>query len=90
MHSGGAWRAYTVYTLLEEVHGWPQAVGRNRPYGRHNDREPHDARRAREADFKDKDPEVLISGSGRADQADLQSVAGTTASPARPFSARSA
>lgn len=59
----GQWRAYTVYTLLEEIHGWPQATGRNRPYGRHNDREPHDVRRKREADFKDKDPDVLISAS---------------------------
>lgn len=57
----GQWRVYTLYTLLEEIHGWPQQSGRNRPWGKHNDREPHDVRRKREAEFKDKDPEVLIS-----------------------------
>ncbi|TXT15275.1 uncharacterized protein COLE_01468 [Cutaneotrichosporon oleaginosum] len=62
--AGDSWRAYTVYTLLEEIHGWPQAVGRNRPYGKHNDREPHAVRRARETEFKDKDPDVLIIGGG--------------------------
>ncbi|BEI85735.1 hypothetical protein CcaverHIS002_0600220 [Cutaneotrichosporon cavernicola] len=64
VYAADVWRAYTIYTLLEEVHGYPQKAGRNRPRGRHNDHEPHDARRAREADFKDKDPEVVIIGGG--------------------------
>lgn len=57
----GSWKIYTFYTLLEEVHGWPQRVGKLRPYGRHNDKEPYDIRRARECEFLDADPQVLIS-----------------------------
>ncbi|BEJ15423.1 hypothetical protein CspHIS471_0500280 [Cutaneotrichosporon sp. HIS471] len=64
VYAADMWRAYTIYTLLEEVHGYPQKAGRNRPRGRYNDHEPHDERRAREADFKDKDPEVVIIGGG--------------------------
>lgn len=54
------WKIYTLYTLLEEIEGHPQRVGANRPYGKHNDKETYDQKRARESEFADKDPEVLI------------------------------
>lgn len=61
VYDHGQWKVYTLYTLLEEIHGWPQHVGKLRPYGRHNDKEPYDVRRARESAFLDEDPQVLIS-----------------------------
>lgn len=64
VHERGAWKAYTLYTLLEEVAGHAQQVGRNRPRGQHNAAEPHDERRAREAEFADGDPDVLVVGAG--------------------------
>lgn len=56
-----AWRAFTVFTLLEGVHGHPQVVGANRKRGTHNDKLSYDERRAKEAEFEDEDPQVLIS-----------------------------
>lgn len=64
VYERGEWKAYTLYTLLEEVAGHPQQVGRNRPRGQHNAAEPHDERRAREAEFADSDPDVLVVGAG--------------------------
>lgn len=64
VYERGQWKAYTLYTLLEEVAGHPQQVGRNRPRGQHNAAEPYDERRAREAEFADSDPDALIIGAG--------------------------
>ncbi|TXT08771.1 hypothetical protein VHUM_02899 [Vanrija humicola] len=58
------WKAYTVYTLLEEIDGHPQRVGAKRVEGEQNLQETYDQRRARESEFKDKDPKVLILGAG--------------------------
>lgn len=58
------WKAYTVYTLLEEIDGHPQLVGAKRIEGEQNLQETYDQRRLRESEFEDKDPEVLIRESG--------------------------
>lgn len=55
------WKAFTLFTLLEGIHGVPQKVGAHRPRGSHNDKVSYDEKRAIENDFVDHDPEVLIS-----------------------------
>lgn len=55
-----AWKAFTVFTLLEGVHGTPQTVGGSRKRGTHNDERSYDQRRAEERDFIDSSPDVLI------------------------------
>lgn len=55
-----AWRAYTVFTMLEGIHGHAQKIGHNRQRGRHNDPLSYDERRAVEVEFKDSQPDVLI------------------------------
>lgn len=55
------WKAFTCFTLLEGIHGFPQKVGAHRPRGSHNDKLSYDEKRAMENEFRDKDPEVLIS-----------------------------
>lgn len=57
----GEWKAYTVMTLLEGIHGHPARVGADRARGSHNDKMSYDARREQECEFIDRDPEVLIS-----------------------------
>ncbi|KAG7530601.1 hypothetical protein FFLO_04903 [Filobasidium floriforme] len=58
------WKAFTCFTLLEGIHGFPQKVGAHRPRGSHNDKLSYDEKRAMENEFRDKDPEVLIIGGG--------------------------
>jgi hypothetical protein len=66
-YEGDEWKAFTLFTLLEGIHGYPQKVGAHRPRGSHNDKVSYDEKRAIENDFVDHDPEVLISEScGRA------------------------
>lgn len=55
------WKAFTCFTLLEGIHEHPQRIGAHRPRGSHNDKMSYDEKRARENDFEDQDPEVLIS-----------------------------
>lgn len=62
-HKDGEWKLYTLYTVLNGVHGHPQMVGAARQRGTHNDKEPFDARRARETAHQGSDPDVLISES---------------------------
>jgi hypothetical protein len=57
----GDWKAYTVFTLLEGVHGVTSTLGANRPRGQHNAPLCHDDTRAEESAFGTCDPEVLIS-----------------------------
>ncbi|KAL1406101.1 hypothetical protein Q8F55_007784 [Vanrija albida] len=64
VHEGSGWKAYTVYTLLEEVDGHPQLVGAKRIEGEQNLQETYDQRRERESKFRESDPEVLILGAG--------------------------
>lgn len=55
-----AWKAFTVFTLLEGIHGHPQTVGGTRKRGTHNDELSYDDRRAAEREFKNSSPDVLI------------------------------
>jgi hypothetical protein len=55
------WKVFTLFTTLTGVHGHTQQVGETRPRGTHNDKEPFDARRARETAHEGGDPDVLIS-----------------------------
>lgn len=57
----GEWKAWTLFTTIEELAGHFQKFGYHRPYGEHNAMEPHDEKRAREREFADHDPDVLIS-----------------------------
>jgi hypothetical protein len=57
------WKAYTCFTLLEGIHNHPQKVGAHRARGSHNDKLSYDEKRAQENDFRDSNPEVLISQS---------------------------
>ncbi|GFZ51133.1 hypothetical protein JCM24511_08891 [Saitozyma sp. JCM 24511] len=59
-----AWKAFTVFTLLEGVQDHPQRVGAHRARGTHNDKLSYDERRDEEGEFLDSDPEVLIVGGG--------------------------
>jgi hypothetical protein len=58
-----SWKAFTVFTLLEGIHGQPQKVGSTRKRGTHNDELSYDDRRAEEREFTDGSPDVLISES---------------------------
>ncbi|WOO79961.1 putative indole-3-pyruvate monooxygenase YUCCA3 [Vanrija pseudolonga] len=60
----GAWKIYTLYTSLDDIHGWPQRLGQHRILGRHNDHLTYAERRAEESEFKDSDPDVLVIGAG--------------------------
>ena len=74
------WKAYTVFTLLEGVHGVKQNIGENRARGEHNTPLCYDDTRALESAFDDKDPEVLISEYNNWEAADIQLEPDTTAS----------
>lgn len=64
VHQGGAWRVWTLFTTVDELAGHVQRAGFHRPYGEHNPAEPHAEKRAREREFADGDPDVLIVGAG--------------------------
>lgn len=60
----GAWKIYTLYTSLDDIHGFPQRLGQHRILGRHNDHLTYAQRRAEESEFTDADPDVLVIGAG--------------------------
>ncbi|KAL2889874.1 putative indole-3-pyruvate monooxygenase YUCCA11 [Ceratocystis lukuohia] len=71
VHVGGAWKIYTLYTSLVEIHGHEEKICRNRPSGvKHGSkpgRQNWAERRAAEADFNDGvEPTVFILGAGQA------------------------
>lgn len=60
--STGTWKAYTIFTLLEEIKGHPERLGPLR-----NPTPDHGMwieRRRREINFEDGDPAVVIIGAG--------------------------
>lgn len=60
--SSGAWKAYTLFTLLEEIKGHPERLGALR-----NPTPDHGMwteKRRREVNFEDGDPAVVIIGAG--------------------------
>lgn len=56
------WRAHVVLTTLEDLKGFPEKIGPNRPKEAYAGNENWSVNRARELAFKDKDPTVLIVG----------------------------
>ncbi|KAF2660922.1 FAD/NAD(P)-binding domain-containing protein [Lophiostoma macrostomum CBS 122681] len=66
---GGAWKIFTLYTLLKELKGHGEAVGKRRPHGvehgGHPDRKNWAEKRDAERGFIDSDPKVLIIGAGQ-------------------------
>jgi hypothetical protein len=61
--SDGQWKAYTMFTNLEDLKGFPEKIGTLR------DHEPNHGKwaekRKREIEFKDREPTVLIVGGGQ-------------------------
>lgn len=66
---GEPWRAQTVLTAAHELIGREERIGRRRPYGTRRGAFDSPAptwveRRAREAAFSDREPEVVVIGAG--------------------------
>jgi cation diffusion facilitator CzcD-associated flavoprotein CzcO len=65
----GAAKAFTLLTTMQELKGFPESAGRNRPREdlRTTAGEPQSWRERREAarSFKDKDPDVIVIGAGQ-------------------------
>ncbi|CCL99977.1 uncharacterized protein FIBRA_02002 [Fibroporia radiculosa] len=61
--SSGVWKAFTVYTNLEDLKGFPEKIGPNRDF------QPNHGKwvtqREQEKAFVDRDPAVLIIGGGQ-------------------------
>lgn len=67
----GVWKAFAVYTALQELKGVDESLGANRPYGTIDSMPGGIAkgtwveRRKRQQDFVDEEPQVLIVGAGK-------------------------
>ncbi|KAI5476099.1 monooxygenase [Pseudohyphozyma bogoriensis] len=61
---GKLWKVFTLFTMLEGVHGHPERVNRERPRGAHNASVPWSVERSEFADFEQHDPDVIIVGGG--------------------------
>ncbi|KAF9037462.1 hypothetical protein BJ165DRAFT_1558194 [Panaeolus papilionaceus] len=59
----GEWKAHIVYTNLEELKGFPEKIGPLRSFAPNHGK--WEAARAREMEFADDDPQVLIIGAGQ-------------------------
>ncbi|KAJ2924869.1 hypothetical protein H1R20_g12243, partial [Candolleomyces eurysporus] len=57
------WRAHTVYTRLESLHGVSESLGPGRKIEPYHG--PWDQARAEEAAFKDREPTVIVVGAGQ-------------------------
>ena len=70
VEEGGAWRAWTVVTTLEELHGYPdgrpRAVSDAEKYSRDFGGENWLDQRRKAQTYTDRDPTVLIVGGGQA------------------------
>ncbi|KAI0177562.1 hypothetical protein BJ166DRAFT_26200 [Pestalotiopsis sp. NC0098] len=66
----GDWKIFTCFTTLNELTGFEEATGHNRPKGVQHGAMPSRKnwldRRKDEMEFQDQDPEVLIIGCGQA------------------------
>ncbi|KAJ9648572.1 hypothetical protein H2199_001427 [Coniosporium tulheliwenetii] len=63
------WKAYTVYTSLQELKGYEEAAGKRRPHGGNNKLQGGLnwlERRQRKIEFKDEEPTAFIVGAGQA------------------------
>jgi hypothetical protein len=57
------WCAYTLFTLLEDIHGHPEHIGAHMPHGTHNSKDPWEDEQKEHARFEHSDPDVLIGQS---------------------------
>lgn len=68
----GEWKAYAVYTTLQDLKAFPEPLDARRPYGTIDSMPGGLAkgtwaeRRARQVDFVDEEPQVLVIGAGQA------------------------
>ena len=66
----GEWKAYSVYTTLQELKGFEEPLGTKRPYGTIESMPGGFSggtwaeRRQRKLDFLDEEPQVLVIGAG--------------------------
>lgn len=66
----GIWKGYMVYTVLKELKGFEETVGRRRAHGGNNSllggtvKGNWQERRDRQKEFVDEEPQVLIIGAG--------------------------
>ncbi|KAH8660259.1 hypothetical protein BX600DRAFT_383973 [Xylariales sp. PMI_506] len=67
---GGEWKIWTMFTALEELDGFKETIGPNRPQGVDHNPDPErknwTERRADEVDFVGREPEVIVIGAGQA------------------------
>ena len=61
-----AWKAWTVLTALQEITGHPESVRHHRPLGVLQPGEDWADNRRRHIDFVDREPRVVVIGSGHA------------------------
>ncbi|KAH8914047.1 FAD/NAD(P)-binding domain-containing protein [Atractiella rhizophila] len=62
VNTDAGWKGWTLFTTLEELHGYPERIGPNRKHGdAHGEYLP---RRAAETSFENSDPRVIIIGAG--------------------------
>ncbi|KAJ5221561.1 flavoprotein CzcO associated with the cation diffusion facilitator CzcD [Penicillium citrinum] len=67
----GKWKAFSVYTSLQELKGFEEPLGENRAYGTLDsmpggvEKGTWFERRQRQLDFLDDEPEVLVIGAGQ-------------------------
>ncbi|KAF7917780.1 hypothetical protein BELL_0204g00010 [Botrytis elliptica] len=70
VNDNGTWKAFTLYTFLEDLNGYEESVGKKRPYGvKHGEKTEKENwldRRNLEKDFGNgSEPTVLILGAGQ-------------------------
>jgi len=62
---GGAWKAHTIFTTLESLHGFPELTGPLREQEPKHGTWPEQRRRERECEGPDQQPVVIIVGGGQ-------------------------
>ncbi|KDQ09026.1 hypothetical protein BOTBODRAFT_37407 [Botryobasidium botryosum FD-172 SS1] len=65
----GRWLGFTFYTGIEELHGYEERIGRNRPTYIQGDGPGHKtwkAQREQSIAYENRDPEVVVIGGGQA------------------------
>lgn len=66
----GIWKGYMVYTVIKELKGFEENIGRRRPHGGNNSllggtiKGNWKERRDRQVDFMDDEPQVMVIGAG--------------------------
>ena len=61
----GIWKGHMIYTALKELNGFEEKIGPNRAHGGNNSPLNWQELRARQLEFLDQEPAVLIIGAGK-------------------------